>query len=263
MNIMEEIVARKKQGLPELRFRAKQVKKRTRPAYSLMERLTADRNLSVIAEIKRGSPSRGLFAPDLDIRTQARAYQDNGACAVSILTDEAFFGSMADLEALAPILTLPVLAKDFIIDSAQITLAHAAGADVVLLIAAVLIPSQIQDLKATADSLGMEVILEFHDPAEMPLDAVPPGVIVGLNNRNLKTFEVSLQNGLRHIPALKALGAPLIAESGIHTPEEAKLLSAAGYSGLLIGESLIRHDRPQQLLRAFAGIPRRCGHDTR
>ncbi len=257
MNILDRIIEKKKDSLPGIRLRAKNLKKRTRSFFSLKERLLADTNLSVIAEIKRGSPSLGLFAPDLDIGAQALAYQNHGASAISILTDEHFYGSIADLEVLAPLLQLPILAKDFIIDSSQIAVAHAAGADVILLIAAVLSPAKVQELAKTAAEYGLEVILELHDTAEIPLEAIPPGVILGLNNRNLKTFEVSLQNGISQIHRLKAAGSPIIAESGIHTPDQAQTLCAAGFCGMLIGESLIREGNPEQLLRDFTRIPRR------
>lgn len=257
MNILDRIILKKKERLPDIRYKASLLKERKRPMYSLKQRLKENPNLSVIAEIKRGSPSLGLFAPDLDITAQALSYQTNGASAISILTDGHFFGSYVDLETLAPLIQLPILAKDFIIDVSQIAVAHAAGADVILLIAAVLTVEEICSLAESASQKGLEVILELHDVDEVPMEAIPPGVILGLNNRNLKTFEVSIQNGLRQIQQLKGTGAPIIAESGIHTYEQAKLLSAAGFSGLLIGESLIRSGNAGTLLSDFSRIPRR------
>ncbi len=257
MNILDRIIEKKTAKLPEIKRISAHLNERTRPHYSLKQRLRENPNLSVIAEIKRGSPSLGLFAPNLDITAKALAYQAHGASAVSILTDEHFHGSYEDLETLAPLLQLPILAKDFIIDASQIAVAHAAGADVILLIAAVLSPDQIRTLAEAAAQKGMEVILELHDVDELPLDSIPDGVILGLNNRNLKTFEVAITNGLRQIHRLKDTGAPIIAESGIHTAEQAQLLSEAGFSGLLIGESLIRSGNSKNLLEAFSQILRR------
>lgn len=257
MTILDRIIAEKRRCLPELRGLAATARERTRPHYSLIQRLQEYTDLSVIAEIKRGSPSLGLFAPELDIAAQALAYQAHGASAVSILTDSHFYGSISDLESLSPLLSIPILAKDFIIDPSQIAIAHGAGADVILLIAAVLSPDDVLRLTEAAWEKDMEVILELHDAAEIPLAAIPQGVILGLNNRNLKTFEVSLQNGLSQIPRLKETGAYIIAESGIQTFQQAQQLSQAGFSGLLVGESLIRNGEPGELLRALARIPRR------
>lgn len=258
MTILDRIIEKKRESLPEIRELARKVKDRTRPCYSLKQRLKEDLNLSVIAEIKRGSPSLGLFAPLLDIQAQALTYQNHGASAISILTDPHFYGELSDLQALAPLLQIPILAKDFIIDPAQIAVAHAAGADVILLIAAVLTPDSVNQLAQAAAERGMEVILELHDADEIPLAAIPEGVILGLNNRNLKTFEVSLQNGLSQIPRLRDTGSYIISESGIHTTAQAEILSKAGFSGMLIGESLIRGGEDSgRLLRNFARIPRR------
>lgn len=257
MNILEQIVEKKKEQLPKIQSMAAQLKKRTRPFYSLKKNINENTNLSVIAEIKRGSPSLGLFAPDLDIEAQALSYQTYGASAISVLTDENFYGSYTDLEMIAKQIQLPVLAKDFIIDVSQIAVAHAAGADVILLIAAILTPEKISELAEAAMQKGLEVILELHDIDEIPLDSIPPGVILGLNNRNLKTFEVSIHNGISQIQRLKDIGVPVIAESGIHTLDQAQLLSEAGFSGMLIGESLIRSGNTGNLLADFARIPRR------
>lgn len=262
MSILHEIVKRKTECLPEIRRTAKAMKPRIRPHYSFKEHLRGNPNLSVIAEIKRGSPSLGLFAPDLDIRTLAQDYESHGASAVSILTDEHFYGSYADLETLAPYINLPILAKDFMIDTAQIDVAYGSGADIILLIAAILSPETVNSLAAYAEKLGMEVILELHNVSEIPLESIPNGVILGLNNRDLKTFEVSIQNGLRQIHLLNELGAPIIAESGIQTRLQGELLGKAGFSGLLIGESLIRSGRNDSLLKDFTTIPRRLSHDT-
>lgn len=257
MTILDRIVLKKQSLLPELRRKAQDAAPRSRPQYSLMQRMIGNPNMAVIAEIKRGSPSLGCFAPNLDPLTLAGTYQDHGASAISILTDEHFFGSLEDLVQVAPHLQLPILAKDFILDEAQIELVHAAGADVILLIAAVLSPERIARLTEAAFQRGMDVILELHELDEIPLTAIPSNVIIGLNNRNLKTFQVSIQNGLRQIDTLKALQAPLIAESGIHTSEDAVRLRDAGFSGMLIGESLIRSSNPSALLQAFSQLPRR------
>lgn len=256
MTFLDRIVTKKIDRLGDIRTASKTLGKRTRPLHSLKERIHENPNLSVIAEIKRGSPSLGLFAPDLDVKSVGSNYQTCGAAAVSILTDEHFFGSYEDIEAVSPLLDLPILAKDFILDPAQVALAYSAGADVILLIAAILTPEKVSLLADTAFAMGMEVLLELHSADELTMDTVPAGMILGLNNRNLKTFQVSIDNGIREIQHLKKRDVCIIAESGIHTVQQAHSLRNAGFSGMLIGESLIRDRVSGTLLRELTVIPK-------
>lgn len=256
MTILDSIVAKKTASLPEIRRASKDFTDRSRPLYSLKKTLYCNPNLSVIAEIKRGSPSLGLLAPHLDIQSLGQHYQSCGASAISILTDEHFFGDYEDVKVLAPLLNVPVLAKDFILDPVQIIRAYSAGADIILLIAAILTPEQIRTLADTAFKMGMEVILEVHAAEEVSMDSIPSGVILGLNNRNLKTFEVDIANGIHEIERLRSSGTFIVAESGIHTIEQALLLRDAGFSGMLIGESLVRDGVNGSLVRELTAIPK-------
>jgi indole-3-glycerol phosphate synthase len=196
--------------------------------------------VSLIAEIKRASPSRGLLHPDLDPAAQAAAYETHGAAAISVLTDERFFqGTLDDLRAVRRAVRLPVLRKEFVLDAYQVFQARAAGADAVLLIVAALPDAELRILYRLTHELGMSALVEVHDEAELEraLDLHPR--ILGVNNRNLHTFEVSLDVTAR----LSAMVPPetlLVAESGIHSADDVERLAALGVQGMLVGESLVR-----------------------
>lgn len=254
MNILDKIIKKKRGDLHSIIEAARNAEGRSRKHHSLKSAVINSRSMSVIAEVKRGSPSLGHFAPDIDVLDHALMYQANGAAAVSILTDSHFYGSSKDLMTIAPHLSIPILAKDFIIHKAQIDLHYSHGADLILLIAAVLSPEEISSLSSYAQGLGMEVLLELHSLDDIPLSLIPPGVLLGINNRNLKTFDVTLSTSMTHAEALKPLGYPLIAESGIRQLSDAHRLSSAGFSGMLIGESLIKDASASQLLAAFSTV---------
>jgi indole-3-glycerol phosphate synthase len=195
----------------------------------------------LIAEIKRASPSRGLLNPIADPLALAQIYRDNGAAAVSVLTDQRYFqGSLDDLRAAAGMNPrLPLLRKDFLCDPYQLFQARAAGADAVLLIAAYLDASQLRDLHALANQLGMAALVEVHDAAELEkaLAACRP-VLVGVNNRNLRDFSVRLETTLE-LRAQVPAEVCMVAESGIHTPEDVRRLQEAGVDAILVGEALV------------------------
>lgn len=261
MSILDRIVAAKRQEIPGIRAQLHSLPQRTRPRYSLTERMDAGRKLALIAEIKRGSPSRGLFSPDLDVAAQAAHYEASGASALSVLTDSRFWGSYGDLSTVTASTALPILAKDFIVDPSQVTTAHALGADVILLIAAVLSPAEIDALSGAAQALGMEVILEVHaDEAFNPAD-IPEGVILGINGRNLHSFETELKPTLRAIDRYRSAARHLIAESGIHEVEQAQAAARAGFSGILVGESLVR-DGTGGLARRLSSVMKEGAYDT-
>jgi indole-3-glycerol phosphate synthase len=206
---------------------------------------------AVIAEIKKASPSRGLLAAEFDPARIARCYEAGGAAALSVLTDEGFFqGSLGDLACARAAVALPVLRKDFTIDTVQIVEAAAHGADAILLIAAILTERQIRDYREAAEGYGLAALVEVHNARELEAAAGAGADIIGVNNRNLTTFEVTLETSLelaRRMPA----GALRVAESGIHRPEDVRQLRQAGYTVFLVGEHLMKSPDPAAALRAL------------
>lgn len=195
--------------------------------------------VSLIAEIKRASPSKGEIAPGLDPESLARSYEVAGASAISVLTDEAgFSGSLSDLVAARRACGLPVLRKDFLVDSYQVFEARAAGADAVLLIVAALEPEELDAMLELTDDLGMAALVEVHDARELTVALDAGASIVGVNNRNLRTFEVSLTTCIELSEAIPSwvIG---VAESGISTRADVELVESAGYDAILVGESLL------------------------
>ncbi|BEQ14274.1 indole-3-glycerol phosphate synthase TrpC [Desulfoferula mesophila] len=207
--------------------------------------------VALIAEIKRRSPSRGDLAPGEAVPQRARAYQAGGAAALSVLTDRHYFGgSLGDLAEARRAVTLPALRKDFIIDPAQIYEAKAAGADAVLLIAAALEKAELAELYHLARSLGLDVLLEVHQAAELePVLALDPP-LVGINNRNLKTMQVSLDTS-RELRKLIPAPVTVVAESGVSRPEQVRELRAAGLNAFLVGTSLMLAPDPTATLRGL------------
>lgn len=211
---------------------------------SLVNHLLVPGSTGIIAEFKRKSPSKGWFkTKELEVEPVVRSYNDLGAAGVSVLTDEEFFGGDLDDLIQAKVITdVPILRKDFIIDAWQIAEAKAFGADVILLIAACLKPAEVRSLAAYAKSIGLEVLLEIHNEEE--LDHICDEVdMVGVNNRNLKTFEVDINTSFRlinKIPTTK----PAVAESGISNTETIVTLRQAGFKGFLIGETFMKEDDP-------------------
>lgn len=224
--------------------------------HSLRQALAAS-TTGIIAEFKRRSPSKGWINREAKPEEVIPQYEAAGASALSILTDEAFFaGTLDDLTVARPLTGLPILRKDFVIDSYQLLQARAAGADAVLLIAACLEFTQCMALAEEAHHLGLEVLLELHSPDELGYVACVPD-LVGVNNRSLGTFHTDASHALTLTDDLTKVTESLpqrpllVAESGIHDPETACLLRNHGYRGLLIGERFMRGDRPGQELHAF------------
>ncbi len=211
---------------------------------SLVERLEFPGSLGVIAEFKRKSPSRGWFkTQELEVEKVVRQYNDGGAAGISVLTDTDYFGGDLDDLIQAKVITdIPILRKDFIVDPWQIAESKAFGADVILLIAACLTPKEVKDMAAYARSINLEVLLEIHNEEELGhiCDEVS---MVGVNNRNLHTFEVSIETSLSLIDKLPK-NKPAIAESGISNPETIVTLKQAGFKGFLIGETFMKEPDP-------------------
>ena len=231
---------------------------RTAPI-SIRSRLRGSQ-MSVIAEIKRASPSRGVFPVIVDPAAVAAEYVAGGAAAISVLTDEPFFqGSLHDLEAAVEIahlsaVAVPVLRKDFIIDPYQIVEARAHGADAVLLIVAALADASLAELLTAARELGLDALVEVHDEREMARAASVGANLVGINNRDLRTFVVDLSVTER-LAALAPNDAVIVAESGILGPDDVKRLGEAGAHAVLVGEGLITSNDRAAAVRALLTWP--------
>lgn len=212
-----------------------------------------DGRLAVVAEIKRRSPSKGDLAPELDPVVVAKAYETGGAAALSVLTDRPFFGgSVDDLDAARRTVELPVLRKDFTIDETQVYESRAIGADAVLLIVAAL-PDDglLAELRELADEIGIVALVEAHDDAELERALTAGAAVVGVNARDLGTFDEDLGLGERlvdHIPA----DVVAVAESAIRTPDDAARMADAGYDAVLVGEALVRSQDPTALVQAMS-----------
>jgi indole-3-glycerol phosphate synthase len=247
MNILDKITAHKRKEVEETKKEVSVAELESRPQFkrqplSLKQFLLDESRTGIIAEFKRRSPSKGVINGSATVEEVTGAYARHGASGISVLTDTEFFGgSLEDLTA-AGFNDVPLLRKDFMVDEFQIVEAKAYGASVILLIAACLTPSEVKRLAAVAKSMGLEVLLELHDATE--LDHICDEVdLVGVNNRNLKTFEVSLDASLeliKKIPASKIA----VAESGINDVETIVSLKRAGFRGFLIGEHFMKQPDP-------------------
>ncbi len=259
MTILDEILGHKREELhaakralapAELAARAAAC---ARPAQSLRRALETGPGVRVIAEIKRRSPSRGEIRRDFEPVAIARAYAEAGAAALSVLTDERFFGgSLAVLERVRAACALPLLRKDFVVDPYQIDEARVAGADAVLLIVAALAREELAALAKHARARGLEALVEVHDEAELEVALGVGAELVGINNRDLRDFHTDLAVTERLAP--RAAGrACVVAESGIFGPEDVQRLARAGAQGFLVGESLMRAADVGLALRTLRG----------
>jgi len=238
-------------ALDELVERARQIAPARGFAHAL--RAGSADGLAVIAEVKRRSPSKGDLAADLDPAVMAAAYAEGGASCLSVLTDEAFFGgSPADLQAARAAVALPVLRKDFTVSPRDVCDARLMGADAVLLIVAALSDVELADLHALALEVGLDVLVEVHDETELERAVAVGATVVGVNQRDLVTFEVDHARAVR-VAAAMPDGVVRVAESGIRGPDDAAALAAAGFHAVLVGESVVTAADPARsvaLLRA-------------
>lgn len=255
MNILDTIVARKKAEVDERKKRKpldviKLDAFYIRDTISLVEGLSRPNASGIIAEFKRKSPSKGVINDRVDLLEVTKGYQDAGASAVSILTDEYFFGGDdQDVVRAREVLDIPILRKEFIIDEYQVHEAKALGADLILLIAACLTKEEVVRFSTVARSLGLEVLLELHDEDE--LGHVCETIdLVGINNRSLKTFDVNIARSLRMAEQLPK-DKLKVAESGIDDPAQVKLFRENGYSAFLIGENFMKTNDPGIALHEF------------
>jgi len=266
-NILSEIVDRKREVVARLRanratqgFRDRALPIRTNAMpHRLLRALESNSGrVNIIAEFKRRSPSAGTIRNDLSVTDVATRYERGGACAISVLTDEQYFGgSILDLGAIRASTALPLLRKDFIIDEIQIYEAAAAGADAVLLIAAALDDAALAKLRATAeDELGLDAVVEVHTSEELRHAVNAGATIIGVNNRDLRTFRTSLDTSERLI-AEASRDRMMISESGLQDPISLHHLRALGFRGFLIGEALMRPPDPEAALRDFIAVAER------
>jgi len=254
MNVLAEIISKKRERV-EAAKRASPVEELRRLAdqprkpHALRNALRAQQ-INVIAEFKRRSPSKGLIRADAKLTQVVTSYQAGGAAAISVLTEEDYFdGSLDDLQNAKAAVTLPVLRKDFIFDDYQVYESAAAGADAILLIVAALDDENLLRLRKLAeDQLGLDALVEVHTSDEMKRAAACEATLIGVNNRDLRTFEVSLETSIslaRQAPRESLL----ISESGLHNADDLRRLHDAGYRGFLIGETLMRAGNPELTLR--------------
>jgi indole-3-glycerol phosphate synthase len=250
-DILAQIVERKKQ---ELGHRVDDVERRAGEAISRRRDFAAaltQHRPAVIAEIKKASPSKGVLAEQFDPASLARAYKQGGAAALSVLTDEKYFqGTLLDLESARDAADLAVLRKDFTIDPYHVKEAAAHGADAILLIAAILTEREMRDFRELAEHYRMAALVEVHEADELERAVASGARMIGVNNRNLHTFEVNLQTALRLAQKIPA-GAIKVAESGIHSAKDIQRLTAAGYDAFLVGEHLMKSGDPANALRAL------------
>lgn len=255
--ILEDIIAQKHREIAEGRARvsltelerlAAQVKDKREFIGSLRQRMLA-RKPAIIAEIKKASPSKGLIRADFDPVQIAGQYEAAGATCLSVLTDRQFFQGCNDyLQQARAACGLPVIRKDFMVDSYQIAEAKALGADCVLLIVAALSPTQLRELAAYARSVNIDVLVEVHDEAELETALATGFDLIGINNRNLHTFETSLDTTYR-LARLTPPGKLLVTESGINTAEDVRQMIERGIYGFLIGETFMRAVHPGDKLK--------------
>ncbi len=244
-------VAKSALPLEELRSLSLAARRGAQP-HALRNALRREGRVNIIAEIKRASPSKGVIREGAAPADIAAQYEKGGAAAISVLTEEdRFLGSLHDLRAARAAVSLPVLRKDFIFDEYQLYEAAAAGADALLLIVAALDDAQLRRLRqVTEEELGMDALVEAHTAEELRRALNCGASVIGVNNRDLRTFEVSLDVSVklsRQVPA----GVSLVSESGLRSPADIRRLRELGYRGFLIGESLMRAEHPAETLRAL------------
>jgi indole-3-glycerol phosphate synthase len=245
--ILNRIVETKRAELRALLPREEEIRARAAeapPPRDLARALRGMDTVAVMAEVKRRSPGAGPIRPELDPRQMATAYGAAGVAAVSVLTDEEYFGgSLADLAAARASVPIPVFRKDFIIHPLQLFEARAAGADGTLLIARILSDETLSALAGQAKELGLSVLVEIHDASELGRALAVGAALIGINNRNLQTFETSLSVTLELLPRIPP-HVTVVSESGIRTPEDVDRLGAEGVHGILVGESILRAPAP-------------------
>lgn len=261
-DILKKILARKKEEISDRSARIKiqevrqhaEAEPAARGFVRALQAQIKQGSAAVIAEIKKASPSKGVLRQVFDPAAIAKSYERGGATCLSVLTDIDFFqGADAYLQAARGVCALPVLRKDFTIDPYQVYEARALGADCILLIVAALSDSQLLELLQLADSLNMDVLVEVHDAVEMQRALAIPADLIGVNNRNLRTFETSLETTLDLLAGFPAERL-LVTESGIHTRADVKRMRDHGVHAFLVGEAFMKAEEPGDKLVGMFGI---------
>ena len=256
MTILDKIIERKHIEVAQAKARVPLSTLESRPLFArechvLRTAMLDPAKTGIIAEYKRASPSKGIINDRVTVTDVVSGYEQAGASAVSVLTDPDFFkGSLDDLIEARAALQLPLLRKEFIIDTYQIAEAKAHGADIILLIASALTRQEVETLSAYAKSLGMNVLLEVHDRAELERSIMDSIDAIGVNNRNLKDFTVSIEHSLQLVSLIPDQFIK-VSESGISDPGTIKLLRQAGFQGFLIGENFMKTTDPAAAIRTF------------
>lgn len=256
MTILDKIVEKKKieVALAKARVSLTELEQYpffNRTCYSLKESVLNMNRTGIIAEFKRASPSKGLINGTSSVQEVVKGYQDAGASAISVLTDTDFFqGSLEDITAAREVLSIPLLRKEFIVDLYQITEAKAYGADIILLIAACLTPLEIKEFSTYAKSLGLSVLLEVHDEEELLNNIFETIDAIGVNNRNLKDFSVSLEHSYDLVNKIPNTYIK-VSESGISDPQTIKELKNKGFQSFLIGENFMKTSNPAKAILEF------------
>ncbi len=256
MTILDKIVEKKRNEVADAKAKVtlselQQYPLFSRTCYSLAESVKHPERTGIIAEYKRASPSKGLINGTSTVQEVVAGYQLAGASAISVLTDPDFFqGSLADLTAAREVLTIPLLRKEFIIDTYQIAEAKAYGADIILLIAACLTLDEVKEFSAYAKSLGLNVLLEVHNEEELMNNLVDHIDAIGVNNRNLKDFSVSLEHSYDLVNKIPNSYVK-VSESGIANPATINALKASGFNAFLIGENFMKTEDPSAAIHKF------------
>ncbi|GAA4783295.1 indole-3-glycerol phosphate synthase TrpC [Olivibacter ginsenosidimutans] len=256
MNILDQIIIRKKEEIAVAKTKVSMEELTAYPLYNrvcyrLRDFVLAPDKTGIIAEYKRASPSKGIINDRSAVEEVVKGYADAHVSAISVLTDHDFFkGSLADLEEARAVATVPLLRKDFIIDEYQIAEAKAYGADIILLIAAVLTNDEVLRLAKYAKALGLNVLLEIHNEEELENNTIDEIDAIGVNNRNLKDFTVSIENSLGLVDRIPDRYVK-ISESGISNPQLIQQLKHVGFHGFLIGENFMKTANPVLAIQQF------------
>ena len=259
LGILDKIVQTKRTEVEAIRSLEAEFRSRAAdapPPQDLVRAFRRPGEVAVMAEVKRRSPGAGAIRPGLDPAGLARAYEEGGAAAVSVLTDLQYFGgSLEDLRAVRDSVSIPVFRKEFILHPVQLAETRATGADGTLLIARILSDEELASLHNQALDLGLTPLVEVHDAQELDRALAAGALLIGVNNRNLQTFTTSLEVTLDLLDRIPP-EATIVSESGIRTPEEVDRLGRAGVHGILVGETFLRSPDPGQGARAFVGRKR-------
>ena len=259
-NILEKIIRDKKKSLDFIKKERSldQLKKASQNQYFLNFKKTIEKNkgISIISEIKKASPSSGLLKNNFDHLDIAKTYIDNGAVCLSVLTEEKYFlGNYEYIKDIKKKFRIPILAKDFFVDPFQIALSKSYGSDCILIIISALDAKQADEIYSEALKQSLSVIVEVHDQKEAEMALKYDQAIIGINNRNLKTLEVSLNNTVSIFEVVKGHKGPILSESGIKNANDAKYIyEKTGIKNFLIGESLLKSDNPKELMKQLTQI---------